>query len=127
MAQTYHANSDVNVRIGGTITNGPKMDVDFFGKSRKIGLMLKQNVLVWGSPGGFTHHQILQIVQNFRANPAVIGVNSRTPRKWPKWDLYFSDFRPNFRIFVGWCAESKETLPDNYGHSSETHVDTIEV
>ena len=59
---------------------------------QKIGLKVKnrvdvkkKNCLVWGSPGTFTHHQILQIVQNFHTNPAVMGVNSRTPRKWPKW------------------------------------------
>ena len=50
----------------------------------------KKNGRVWVFPGTFLHHQILQIVQNFHTNPAVIGVNSRTPRKWPKWDLKFS-------------------------------------
>ena len=44
----------------------------------------KKNGRVWVFPGTFLHHQILQIVQNFHTNPAVIGVNSRTPRKEPK-------------------------------------------
>ena len=58
---------------------------------QKIGLKVKNRVhvkkkngRVWVFPGTFLHHQILQIVQNFHTNPAVIGVNSRTPRKWPK-------------------------------------------
>ena len=84
------------------ITNAKKL------LRQKIGLKVnnrvdvkKKNGRVWVFPGTFLHHQILQIVQNFHTNPAVIGVNSRTPRKWPKWDLIFSDFRPNFRIFSG--------------------------
>ena len=66
---------------------------------RKIGLKVtnrvdvkKKNGRVWVFPGTFLHHQILQIVQNFHTNPAVIGVNSRTPRKWPKRDLKNSKF-----------------------------------
>ena len=44
----------------------------------------KKNGRVWVFPRTFLHHQILQIVQNFHTDPAVIGVNSITHRKLPK-------------------------------------------
>ena len=46
---------------------------------QKIGLKVKNRVdvkkkngRVWVFPGTFVHHQILQIVQNFHTNPAVM-------------------------------------------------------
>ena len=51
-AQNCHANLDVNVRIGGTFTNGPKMDADFFWKKSKNRVDVeKRNVLFGGLPG----------------------------------------------------------------------------
>ena len=51
-AQNRHANLDVNVRICRTITNGPKMDADFFWKKSKNQVDVeKKHVLFWGLPG----------------------------------------------------------------------------
>ena len=56
-AQNCHANLDVNVGIGGTVTNVPKMDADFFLENVKnSGPCWKKIVLFGGLPGTFTHH-----------------------------------------------------------------------
>ena len=52
-----HANLNLNVRMGRTFTNGPKMDAAFFKKKSKNRVDVeKKNGRVWVSPGGFTHH-----------------------------------------------------------------------